>query len=141
MGRLHKFWCLSRHERILFCEAFTLLLVSNACIKAIAFRHIERFLRTYWNDDIQSDIDHDQEIKFVQQSVSRAANVLPWNSRCLSRSIAKFIMLRRRGIRARLVAGVKFSDHTSLNAHAWVDTALAPDDSENSGFVTVIRIG
>jgi hypothetical protein len=141
MGRLRKFWSLSRREKIVFCEAFILLLVSNACIKAIAFRHIDRFLRGYWNDDIQSLIDHNREITFVQQSVSRAANVLPGNSRCLSRSIAKFIMLRRRGIRARLVAGVKFSDHASLNAHAWVDTGLPPDDPENSGFVTVIKIG
>jgi hypothetical protein len=52
-------------------------------------------------------------------------------------------MLRRRGIPAVMFAGVKFSDHSSLDAHAWVDTDLGVNDNsfENSGFVTVIRIG
>ena len=52
-------------------------------------------------------------------------------------------MLRRRGIQAVLFAGVKFSGHSSLDAHAWVDTGLAVNhkNSANSGFATVIRIG
>ena len=52
-------------------------------------------------------------------------------------------MLRRRGIPAVLFAGVRFSGHSSLDAHAWVDTGLGVNDksSENSGFATVIRIG
>jgi hypothetical protein len=51
-------------------------------------------------------------------------------------------MLRRRGIQAVLVAGVKFSGHSSLDAHAWVETGLVNDkNNENSGFTTVIRIG
>jgi hypothetical protein len=142
MGRLHKFWSLSRREKNCFGEAIILLLFSNVCVKAFAFRRIDRFLR-YWNHDIQSDTDHAQESTLVQHSIARASNVLPWKSRCLSRSIAKFIMLRRRGIPARLIAGVKFSNRASLNAHAWVETGPAVNDrnSENSGFVTVIRIG
>ena len=143
MGRLAKFWSLTRRERKFLCEASILLLLSNACVKAIAFRHIDRFLRTRWNGGIQGGIDHEQEIRLVQRSISRAANVLPWKSLCLSRSIAEFIMLRRRGIPAVMFAGVRFSGISSLDAHAWVDTGLGVDDksSENSGFATVIRIG
>ena len=127
MGRLRKFWSLTRREKKFLCEASILLLLSNACVKAIAFRHIDRFLRIRWNDDIQSGIDYKQEITLVQHSISRATNVLPWKSRCLSRSITQFIMLRRRGIRAILFAGVRFSGHSSLDAHAWVDTGLASE--------------
>jgi hypothetical protein len=51
-------------------------------------------------------------------------------------------MLRRRGVQAVLLAGAKFSDLCSLDAHAWVETGLVNDkSSENSGFATVIRIG
>ena len=52
-------------------------------------------------------------------------------------------MLRRRGVPAVLFAGVRFSGHSSLDAHAWVDTGLGINDerSQNSGFATVIRIG
>ena len=142
MGRLAKFWSLTGSEKKFLCEASILLLLSNACVKAIAFRHIDGFLRSRWNDDIEGNIDQEQVIRLVQRSISRAANVLPWKSLCLSQSIAKFIMLRRRGIRATLFAGVRFSGDFALDAHAWVDTGLATNDksSENSGFATVIRI-
>jgi hypothetical protein len=143
MRRLGKFWSLTRREKEFLCEASILLSVSSFCVKAIAFRHIDRFLRTRWNDEIQGCVDREQEIRLVQRSISRAVNVLPWRSLCLSQSIAEFIMLRRRGIPAVMFAGVRFSGNSSLDAHAWVDTGLVVNDkrSENSGFVPLIRIG
>src|SRR5262249_17353952 len=107
MGRLVKFWSLTRHEKTLLCEASILVSLSNLCVRTIAFRHIEKFLRLRWNDGIQRGIDYEQEIKLVQRSISRAVNILPWKSLCLSRSIAEFIMLRRRGISAVMFAGVR----------------------------------
>jgi hypothetical protein len=142
MGKLAKFRSLTGREKLYLCEASILLSLSNASVKVIAFRHIERFLRAHWNDGIQSGIDHQHEIKLVERSLSRAANVLPWKSRCLSLSIAEFVMLRRRGISAVMYAGVRFFGHSSLEAHAWIDTGLASDKiSENSSFATVIKIG
>jgi hypothetical protein len=143
MGRLAKFWSLTGSEKKFLCEASILLLLSNTCVKAIAFRHIDGFLRSRWNGDIEGNIDQEQVIRLVQRSISRAANVLPWKSLCLSRSIAEFIMLRRRGIPAVMFTGVRFSDHSLLEAHAWVDTGLGVNDknSEQSSFATVIRIG
>jgi Transglutaminase-like superfamily len=143
MGRLRKFWSLTRREKTFLCEATILLFVSNASVKAIDFRHIDRFLRTRWNEDIEGDIDREQEIRLVKQSISRAANLLPWKTLCLSRSIAQFIMLRRRGILAILFVGVRVSGHSSLDAHAWVATGPGVNDksSVNSGFTIVRRIG
>ena len=140
MRRLVKFWSLPKGERRLLREAGILLLLSNACIKVVAFRHIDRFLRERWNDRFESNLDHEEEIELVQRSVSRAANILPWRSLCLSRSIAEFIMLRRRGIPAVMVAGARFSGPSSLDAHAWVNAGMN-NSSEGSGFTTVIRIG
>jgi hypothetical protein len=143
MRRLIKFWSLTRREKNLFCEASILLSLSNMCVKAIAFKHIDKFLRTRWNEDVHGGIACEQEIRLIQRSISRAANALPWKTLCLTRSIAEFIMLRRRGIPAVLFAGVKFSGHSSLDAHAWVDTGLAVNDnnSDNSAFTIMIRIG
>lgn len=143
MNRLAKFWSLSGGEKKFLCEASIVLLLSNVCINAIAFRHIDRFLRRHWNNDIESGIDRQREIKLVQHSISRAANVLPWKSLCLSRSIAEFIMLRRRSIPAVIFTGVRVSDHSVLEAHAWVDTGVELNNksSEHSRFATVIRIG
>jgi hypothetical protein len=144
MGRLAKFWSLTRREKKFLYEAIFFLSLSNMCVKAIAFKHIDRFLRTRWNDDsIEGGIEQEQEIRRVQRSISRAANVLPWKSLCLDRCIAEFIMLRRRGIPAIMFAGARFSGHSSLDAHAWVETDLGVNgkSSENFGFATVIRIG
>ena len=101
MGRLAKFWFMTRREKAFLCEAGILLLLSNACVKAIAFRRIDKFLRTRWNNGIEGRIGQEQEIRLVRRSISRAANVLPWKSLCLSRSIAEYVMLRRRGIQPR----------------------------------------
>jgi hypothetical protein len=143
MRRLAKFWSLTRREKGFFWEASILLSLSNACVKAIAFKHIDRFLRTRWNDGIQGGIDREHEIRLVQRSLSRAAKVLPWQSLCLSRAIAEFIMLRRRGIPAVMFAGARLSGDSSLDAHAWVETGLGVREkhSKNTAFSAVIRIG
>ncbi len=139
MGRLAKFWSLTRREKKFLCEASILLALSNFCVKAIAFRHIDRFLRIRWKRAIPSCIDKEQEIKLVRRSIARAANLLPLKSLCLSRSIAEFTMLRRRGIQATISAGARFSGDSSLEAHAWVDTDNVAYDNPN--FTTVMRIG
>ena len=139
MNRLSKFWSLRKRERQLLYEATILLTLSSACLKTIPFRHIDRFLRTHWKDHAE-DANLEREIRFVRSSISRAANVLPWKSLCLSRSIAEFIMLRRRGIPAVMVAGARFSGHSSLEAHAWVETGSGSNRTVNSSFATVLRI-
>ena len=143
MNRLYKFWCLPRCEQQAFCEAGILLLLSNLFVRTIAFRYIEWFLRSCWHDRAAPDYDHVDEIILVNISVARAANLFPWRSLCLSRSIATFIMLRRRGIPAVLYAGVKFVEDLSLNAHAWVrtDCAVIEGGSDNSAFTVVMKIG
>ena len=143
MDGLLKFWYLPRREKQFFCEAATLLLLSNLCVKTIAFRYIDSFLRGRWNDGAPDVLGHADDIKLVALSLSRAARLFPWKSLCLSRSIAAFVMLRRRGIPAVMLAGVKFSEHSSLIAHAWVHTGheISDSKSENSEFIAVVRIG
>jgi hypothetical protein len=143
MGHLHRFWSLTRREKHVICEAGILLLLANLCVKTVSFRHIDYFLRARWKDENSRDLNAADEIGFVDLSVSRAANRLPWKSMCLSRSIAAFIMLRRRGIPAVLFAGVKIFENYSLCAHAWVVTAhgVIGRESENAEFTPLIRIG
>jgi hypothetical protein len=71
---------------------------------------------------------------------------LPWNSLCLSRSIAQLIMLRRRGIPAILFAGVKSAEDSSLSAHAWVRAGDIVMDgtlgqTENGEYTVLVTIG
>jgi Transglutaminase-like superfamily len=144
MTRLIKFWFLPRREKQFFCEASLLLLLSGLSVKTIAFRHIDNFLRARWSDVTRGAIDAADDVeRLVKLSLSRITSVLPWKTLCLSRSIAEFIMLRRRGIPAVMYMGVKFHQNSSLHAHAWVHTG--PDfpegNSDSSGFTPVVRIG
>jgi Transglutaminase-like superfamily len=144
MSRLFKFWSLPQREKQLFCEASLLLLLSDLSVKTIAYRHIDSFLRARWNDVTRGTIDSGDDIEqLVKLSISRMASLLPWKILCLSRSIAEFIMLRRRGIPAVMHMGVKFHENSSLHAHAWVHIAtdLTEGNSDSSGFTPVVRIG
>jgi Transglutaminase-like superfamily len=142
MGRLHKFWSLSRRERQSCFEAAILLVLANLCVRTIAFRHIYRFLNAYGNRRARGGFNPDDDVKLVNLSLSRSANLLPWQSLCLIRSIAAFIMLRRRGIPAVMFVGARLED-SSLLAHAWVrtDRGEADPESENSAFTALVRIG
>ena len=143
MDRLLKFWSLSRREKQFLFEAATLLLLSNLSVKLIAFRHIANFLGARWKHGALGDADYIDDIKLVQLSLARAANLLPSKSLCLSRSIAQFIMLRRRGIPAVMYMGVKSSENSLLLAHAWVLTGYDAINkkSDNSMYAPLIMIG
>ena len=69
--------------------------------------------------------------------VSKALAPLPFDSRCLVRSLVLTAMLARRGIDGRLVIGVDAG--TEFAAHAWVEAgglALLPVESERYGRLT-----
>ena len=69
--------------------------------------------------------------------VSKALAPLPFDSRCLVRSLVLTAMLARRGIDGRLVIGVDAG--TEFAAHAWVEAgglALLPVESERYGRIT-----
>jgi Transglutaminase-like superfamily len=142
MGRLLKFWSLPGREKYCFCEAGILLLLSNLSIKTIPFRQIYRFLHT-WNPRARVVLKSAENVELVMLSLSRAANLLPWKSRCLSQSIAAFVMLRRRCIPAIMFVGVKSLEDTSLVAHAWVQTSREVTDknSENSTYTALVSVG
>jgi hypothetical protein len=146
MDRLLKLWSSTRREKWLLCEAGILLLLSNLCVRVIPFKSIYGFL-SRCDDALKTHTGEASccadDVKLIDLSILRAANGLPWSTLCLSRSIAAFIMFRRRGIPAVLLAGIKVLEDSSLDAHAWVDTGPEANGkcSDNSGFATVIRIG
>jgi hypothetical protein len=142
MGWLSKFWSLTGREKQLFCEAFTFLVLSQLSIKLVPFRRIYSFLHTHWNNYPSGPLERSDDIRLVKLSLLRAANLLPWKSLCLSRSMAAFVMLRRRGIPAFVLAGVKLEDSSFL-AHAWVHAGCEMPNAEpaEAAFTALVRIG
>jgi len=143
MGRLRRFWFLTRREKRYLFEAVFLLLLANLCVRTVAFRHIDRFLRERWKDDPRESSVCAEEIGLVELSVSRAEHVFCWRSQCLCRSIAAYIMLRRRQVPATILAGARISEDSSLHAHAWLHAGqeLSSGMTENGGFTALLRVG
>ena len=56
--------------------------------------------------------------------VRRTLDPLPWDSRCLMRSLVLLRMLARRGVVCRLVIGVRPGER--FEAHAWIEHAGHP---------------
>jgi hypothetical protein len=134
---------MSGREKKCFVEALFLLATASVCVNFVAFKHIDSFLRSRIPKPAYS-LPREQEVKLVQSSVRQATKALPWSALCLSQSIAEYVMLRRRGVQAAIVAGVGFADDRSLNAHAWVESGLPdhPKNGDTSGSYTVVmRIG
>src|SRR5215813_12541630 len=107
MGRSHKLWRLSRREKGLLCEASILFLAAKVSVHTMPFRHIERYLRMHWGGGAVDNCDRHEDVRLIGLSLSRVGGLFRWKAPCLSRSIAEFIMLRRRGIPAVMYMGVK----------------------------------
>src|SRR5262245_21777851 len=117
MGRLHKLWNLSRREKGLLCEAGILFLAAKVSVHTLPFGYIERHLRAHWGGATADIGDRHDDIRLIRRSLARAESLLRWKAPCLSRSIAEFIMLRRRGIPAVMYLGVKVIEDSTLSAH------------------------
>jgi hypothetical protein len=136
MRRLHKFLSLSLDEKKLFCEAFGLLFLCHICIKTIAFRHIYRFLSALGGTE-----ENNYDVGIVKKSILRAASLQPWKSLCLTRSIAAYIMLRRRGVPVVMFIGARFED-SLIHAHAWIQARyVANAESEEPAYIPLMKIG
>ena len=141
MGRLHKLWSLSRREKGLLCEAGVLFLAAKVSVHTMPFGHIERYLRAHWGGGVAGISDRHEDIRLIRRSLLRAGGLFRWKAPCLSRSIAEFIMLRRRGIPAVLHMGVKVIENSALSAHAWVEASTAGADRDYGGYANVLSIG
>jgi hypothetical protein len=141
MGRLHKLWCLSRREEALLCEAGILFLAAKVSVHTIPFGRIERYLRAHWSGGAPDTRDRHEDIRLIRLSLSRAGGLFRWKAPCLSRSIAEFIMLRRRGIPAAMYMGVKVIENSALSAHAWVESNAAGGSRDGGGYTNVLVIG
>jgi hypothetical protein len=141
MGRLRKLWSLSRREKGLLCEAGILFLAAKVSVHTMPFGRIERYLRAHWGGGATDIYDRQEDIRLIRLSLSRVGTLFHWKAPCLSRSIAEFIMLRRRGIPAAMYMGVKVTEISALSAHAWVEASAVGADRHHGGYANVLVIG
>jgi hypothetical protein len=100
----------------LFLQAYILFIRSSVRMRFGAFQGIHTMVKH------QSVVCHRQDPRiptdFICQAIDLASALYPFQIRCLQRSAATTVLLRRNGWKAELVIGAQI---LPLKSHAWVE--------------------
>jgi len=120
-GDLKKIWSVPWRDRCLLVEAYCWLGLFRAAILMLPFRWIANLagLKPCPPDSPFPSQSRALEIGWAIEVMARR---VPWDSACLTRSLAAMAMLERRRIPGTLFLGIaKTEPHMgSFSAHAWV---------------------
>jgi hypothetical protein len=109
-----------RRELLLLAEAVCGLALAALTLKLRPFARVARNLTCPVRPAVVSDPN--LLSRRVRWAVLAASKRVPWGSVCFDQAIAAQRMLRRRGIAADLVYGVRKSEQ-GLDAHVWLRLA------------------
>jgi transglutaminase superfamily protein len=120
-----------------FLEALTLLLDVDLRLRRRGFASVHDALRLPPGAGSAPGPEERQlrEARQMARSIRRAARLVP-RARCLHRSLALLLWLRRRGMRAELRIGVRHPEPAGgppgagVEGHAWVEWGGVPVDDE-----------
>lgn len=115
-----RFFRLSCTEKRVFVEAFLTLCVMRPLSLFVNFKHLIKPSRHQENaqDVFLNEKDY-ALVLTVKRGIQRAAKYTPWQSVCLTQSLAAKWMLQRRGVPGILFLGVGKDDCGALKAHSW----------------------
>lgn len=119
---LRSFFSLPHRERFGLIQAWFLLLGIDLALRGWSLPQVERGLNRFSGRTASpSPIPAPRWAELVR--IAAVHHLLPM--RCLQRSLALQLFLRRQGIDAELRIGVQ-KDKDRLQAHAWVEAAGSP---------------
>ncbi len=122
MRAFRKFLALDPGDRMLVVEAWSYLAIARAALLSLPFKWIARRLgRQFAPDDAVESLQAPPLIAArIGSVVERTARHTPWNSTCLTQTIAGKFMLRRRGVSSRLFLGTRKDEAGRFIAHSWL---------------------
>ncbi len=122
MNPLRKFLQLNRAERSLLVEAWFRLAAARLTLLSVPFKRIApRLGKQLLPGELPEAPQGTSPLaRSIGRAVERAARYTPWDSTCLTQTIAGKIMLRRRGLPSRLYLGTRKDESGRLVAHSWL---------------------
>jgi hypothetical protein len=115
---------LDRTQRRRVCEAAGLMLVIWCGLHVVRYSMLRTLLRRYAaampaasEADARADV-----VLSIRRAVGGVARRLPFAGSCLVQALTADALLRRHCIESRLVIGVRRTQTSSIEAHAWVDS-------------------
>lgn len=119
-------------------EAFAELVRCDVRLRGGDFSRLGPWIRTSWPRQAGGEAP---DIAGTFVAVARAALWYPRATLCLPRAAAATRLLRRRGVPAKLVIGVR---HTPFAAHAWVEIdsiPVGPEAAESGLYIRLTQMG
>jgi len=118
---VQRFFKLNRAERLLFIQAYFLIIIYSLYIvftpKRIVFKSLGLKGVESSFDNINGTTD---EISQIEKSIRRAVNFLPWTTKCFARAITAKRILQRKQIPSTIYLGVAKEGGNKMIAHAWL---------------------
>lgn len=132
MTAWRKFWYLSSEQKRLLAEAVALLACVRVGLRVLPFRTLRRALELSPTADAAS-------IERVTWAVTAAVRRVRGTT-CLATALIVCTMLRRHGHESVLRIGVRQTDRSQLEAHAWVEcqgTIVIGEPPEMTGYAVL----
>lgn len=118
LKRFTRFWKLRNDEKTALIAAAVALAASALALRTLGLKRTLKLLSRVPRGGSRRD-EHDQTLTTEAQAVDRASRATGMGT-CLSKSLALYLRLRRKGIDARLRIGVA-KGGGALSAHAWLE--------------------
>lgn len=121
-------------------EAWFVLLVARLVVRFARFSRLQRMMPSIPDSNIVSGDPYSPVVGQTNEAVRWARRLLPGEVKCLPRAATCTYMMRRRGLAARLVIGVR---NQPFDAHAWTevnDTVVNDDAAITDTYAVVARI-
>ncbi|HKO01340.1 MAG TPA: lasso peptide biosynthesis B2 protein [Thermoanaerobaculia bacterium] len=90
--------------------------IADLLVRTVPFRFIARRVE----GPLRRERSDATAVRRVKWAIDAAHRRLPWNVPCLATAIAANRLLARRGIPSELWLGVKTSEQSPIDAHAWL---------------------
>jgi len=122
VNAVRKFLALHPGDQLLILEACFYLGLARTELLLVPFRLIAPRLGIQLSPG-DSTLPSDAPAPIARRigsAVERMARRTPWNSTCLTQTIAGKFMLRRRGLSSRLFLGTRKDERGKLLAHSWL---------------------
>ena len=128
MNRFQKLLALTPYQWYLLISAMILLPVIRLSLNSFGFKKTyNMILNSYINYHPQTDINSTQlyDAQTVARMIDIAANHIPYQANCLTRSLLLILALKKRNIPCQLMIGAKEQKNIkkiNFGAHAWVES-------------------
>jgi hypothetical protein len=121
--RLHRFFDSPPHDRRLIVQAAVLVTLIRVGLWLLPFRLLHRILSGMVGAGprVKAALAATDDVDRVAQVVKAVSRYVP-SATCLTQAMAAQVLLRQRGVAARLHIGVQKEDSHGLMAHAWVES-------------------